>query len=127
MAKILVVDDDADLLEALKEVLEGKGYAVVTALNGEEGYQKAREEHPDLMLLDVMMTTEHEGFEVAKRLHEDPATQHLPVILLTGIRKAKQLPFAYEPDEEWLPVRAVVEKPVHPDVLLKKIESVLKA
>ena len=127
MAKILIVDDDPDLMEGLTEILELKGYAVACARNGEEGLRKAHDERPDLMLLDVMMTTDSEGFEVARRLHDDPATKSLPIIILTGIRKAKQLPFSYEPDADWLPVRAVLEKPVHPEVLLKQIESVLKA
>lgn len=127
MAKILIVDDDDSFVEGLKDVLGGQGYAVVCACNGEEGLRKAREEKPDLVLLDVMMTTDSEGFEVAKKLREDPVTQKIPVILLTGIRKAKQLPFSFEPDEDWLPVAVVLEKPVHPEDLIRQIKQTLKA
>jgi two-component system, OmpR family, alkaline phosphatase synthesis response regulator PhoP len=126
MAKILVVDDDADFLEAQKTLLNAKGYAVIGAPNGEEGYQKAKTEKPDLLLLDVMMTYDSEGFDLARKLKEDPSTKHLPVIMITGIRKAKGLPFSFEPDEDWLPVKAVLEKPVKPDELLKKVEEALK-
>ena len=126
MAKILVVDDDVGLVGALTEVLETKGYTVVAAYNGEQGYQKAHEEKPDLILLDVMMTRDNEGFDIARRLKEDPITQHLPVIIVTGIRKAKHLPFSFEPDEDWLPVKAVLEKPVRPEVLLTHIAEALR-
>lgn len=127
MAKILIVDDDESFVEGLKDVLGGQGFAVVCAYSGDEGLRKAREEKPDLVLLDVMMATDSEGFEVAKKLREDPVTQRTPVILLTGIRKAKQLPFSFEPDEDWLPVAAVLEKPVHPEDLIRQIKQALKA
>jgi two-component system alkaline phosphatase synthesis response regulator PhoP len=126
MAKILVVDDDIDFLEAQKVLLQAKGYTVFGAPNGDEGYQKAKTEHPDLMLLDVMMTYDSEGFDLARKLKEDPATRQIPVIMITGIRKAKGLPFSFEPDEDWLPVKAVLEKPVKPDELLKTVEEGLK-
>ena len=101
MAKILVVDDDADLVEATSNLLRAKNYTVVSALNGEEGYAKAKEEKPDLMLLDVMMTHDSEGFEIARRLKEDPATKSIPVIIISGIRKVKGLPFGFDPDDDW--------------------------
>jgi two-component system alkaline phosphatase synthesis response regulator PhoP len=126
MAKILVVDDDIDFLEAQKTLLQAKGYTVFGAPNGDEGYQKAKTEHPDLMLLDVMMTYDSEGFDLARKLKEDPATRQIPVIMITGIRKAKGLPFSFEPDEDWLPVKAVLEKPIKPDELLKTVEEGLK-
>jgi CheY-like chemotaxis protein len=126
MATILVVDDDADFQEAQVTLLQAKGYTVISAPDGEQGYQKAKSQKPDLMLLDVMMTHDSEGFDLARKLKEDPATRDIPVIMITGIRKAKKLPFSFEPDEDWLPVKAVLEKPVHPDVLLKHIAEALK-
>jgi CheY-like chemotaxis protein len=126
MPKILVVDDDADLVDATVNLLRVKGYVAISATNGEEGYAKARTEKPDLLLLDVMMTHDSEGFEIVRRLKEDPATNAIPVIIVTGIRRAKGLPFGFEPDDAWLPVKAVLEKPVKPDELLKKVEEALK-
>lgn len=125
MAKILVVDDDADLVEATRAVLEAKGHDVLAASNGEVGYRKAVDEKPDVVLLDVMMTHDSEGFEIARRLRENEATKNLPVILITGIRRAKNLPFSFEPDEDWLPVKAVLEKPVKPEALLASIAAAL--
>ncbi len=125
MAKILVVDDDAGLRESMAEILTGHGYSVIQAVNGEDGYRKAKEIKPDLILLDVMMSHNREGFDIAKRLKDDEDTRRMPVILITGIRKAMRLPFGYEPDNDWLPVKAVLEKPVHPEQLLKHVSDAL--
>jgi CheY-like chemotaxis protein len=127
MAKILVVDDDVDFLGATKTVLQSKGHTVQTAATGAEGYKLAKAALFDLMLLDVMMAHDSEGFETARKLKEDPATRDIKIIMITGIRKAKDLPFAFEPDEDWLPVKAVLEKPVKPDKLLKAVDSALKS
>jgi CheY-like chemotaxis protein len=127
MAKILVVDDDREIIESSKILLESKGYSVVTALNGAEGLKMARSEKPDLMLLDVMMAHDRDGFEVAQKLKQEADTRHIPVIIITGITKSKNLPFKFEPDEDWLPVNAVLNKPVQPEALLKKIEELLLA
>jgi CheY-like chemotaxis protein len=123
--KILMVDDDVDFKEATTTLLEAKGYAMITAANGEEGYQKAKSEKPSLMLLDVMMTHDSEGFDVARKLKEDPATKDIPIVMITGIKKAKGLPFSFEPDEDWLPVKAVLEKPVKPEALLAAIKDAI--
>jgi CheY-like chemotaxis protein len=127
MAKILLVDDDVDFLNATKMVLQSKGHSVQTAANGAEGYKAAKSMPPDLMLLDVMMAHDSEGFETARKLKEDPETRGVKVILVTGIRKAKDLPFGFEPDEDWLPVKSILEKPVKPDKLLKAVDAALKA
>ena len=124
--KILIVDDDMGLVESFSEILRGKGYTPVSAHNGEEGCRMAKSEKPDLILLDVMMTKENEGFEVAQKLKADPETRNIPIIMITGIRKAKNLPFGFEPDEDWLPVKAVLEKPVPPEALLAHIAEALK-
>jgi CheY-like chemotaxis protein len=121
--KILVVDDDVDFVEATTTLLEAKGFDVVSAANGEDGYTMAKAEKPHVMLLDVMMAHDSEGFDVARKLKEDPATKGIPVIMITGIRKSKALPFSFEPDEDWLPVKVVLEKPVKPDDLLKTVNE----
>ncbi len=124
--KILIIDDDADFVEALSTVLEAKGYEIASAPNGTEGFQKAHDAQPGLILLDVMMTTKSEGFDLAKKFKEDQATKDIPVVMITGIKRDMNLPFGFEPDEDWLPVKAVLEKPVKPDVLLKTVEEHIK-
>jgi two-component system, OmpR family, alkaline phosphatase synthesis response regulator PhoP len=121
--KILMVDDDVDLVEAVTTLLESKGYEVISAYNGDDGVKMAREENPNLMLLDVMMTRKDEGFETSRLIVEDPQLKNIPIIMVTGITKEMNLPFKFEPDSTWLPVKAVLEKPVKPEVLLKTIEE----
>lgn len=121
--KVLMIDDDPEFVEAISNLLDAKGYDVKSASNGQEGLAKAKEENPDMILLDVMMTTKSEGFDIARKLHEDENLNDTPVIMLTGVRKEMNLPFGFEPDEEWLPVKDVLEKPVKPEDLLKSIEK----
>ncbi len=121
--QVLMIDDDPEFVEATTNLLEAKGYEVVSAVNGKEGFEKAKAIHPDIILLDVMMTTESEGFDVAREMHKEESLKNTPVIIITGIRKEMNLPFGFEPDEEWLPVKAVLEKPIKPDLLLSTIED----
>lgn len=124
--KVLVIDDDNDFVESIMNLLEARGYAVASASNGKDGVQKAKAEKPDLVLLDVMMTTKDEGFNVARELHEIEGLKKTPVIMVTGVRKEMNLPFGFEPDETWLPVKQILEKPVKPEVLLNAVADALK-
>ncbi len=121
--KILIVDDDIDFVEAIKTLLETKNYEVFSAENGSEGFNQAKNNKPDLIILDVMMATKTEGFDIARKLQKESSTKGTPVIMITGIRKEMSLPFGFEPNEDFLPVKAVLEKPIKPEVLLKKIEE----
>ena len=123
--KILLVDDDVDFVAANQALLEAEGYEVISAHTGSDGIELARSAKPDLMILDVMMTSDTEGFEVSRKLQDIPELKGLPVILLTGIRQAMSLPFGFEPDSEWLPVRVVLEKPIPPETLLGEVKKAL--
>lgn len=125
MKKILVIDDDPEFIDAVTGTLESKGYEVISAENGKDGFNKAVKTKVDLILLDVMMSKQTEGFDIARKLKNDKATKDVPVIMITGIRKDMNLPFGFEPDNDWLPVKAVLEKPIKPDVLLNMIRSVI--
>ncbi len=121
--KVLMIDDDAEFVEAISNLLDARGYEVVTASNGKDGIEMAKQEKPDLILLDVMMTTKSEGFDVAREMHADESIKNTPIVMMTGIRKEMSLPFGFEPDEEWLPVKEILEKPVKPEVLLKTLNK----
>jgi CheY-like chemotaxis protein len=121
--KVLMIDDDPEFVDATTNLLEAKGFDVESASNGKDGFEKAKAVNPDIILLDVMMTTESEGFDVARAMHKEESLKNTPVIIISGIRKEMNLPFGFEPDEEWLPVKAVLEKPIKPDVLLSTIEE----
>ena len=124
--KVLMIDDDPEFVEAITNILDAKGYDVVSANDGKDGVAKAKQEKPDIILLDVMMTTKSEGFDVARELSKDVNLKGTPVIMLTGVRKEMNLPFGFEPDADWLPVKAFLEKPVKPETLLKTIEDNIK-
>lgn len=121
--RILIVDDDPDFAQSNKDLLEANGYEVLTADNGTAGLALAKKEKPDLMILDVMMATDTEGFEVSRKIPESPELKKMKVLLCTGIRREKQLPFGFEPDETWLPVDSVFEKPIDPEILLQEIKK----
>lgn len=83
-AKILIVDDEPDIIAILKLTLETKGYAVVTAYDGEECLQKVEEELPDLIMLDILMPKAF-GDNVAAKIRANPATMHTPIIFITNV------------------------------------------
>lgn len=84
-AKILVVDDDQDVITVLEQILESEGYEVISAFNKKEGLELALNEKPDLAILDVMMTTHYEGFEMAREFVDNPELQGIPTLMETSI------------------------------------------
>jgi len=124
--KILAVDDDPAIVEATTTLLETNDYNIVSASDGKEGLKKARSEKTDLILLDVMMARVTEGFSVARELSADIDTKNIPVVLIRGVKTHSGIPYELEPDEDWLPVKAILEKPVSPERLLKVIEENIK-
>jgi two-component system alkaline phosphatase synthesis response regulator PhoP len=123
--KILIIDDDQDFVESVENLLEAKGYQVVSASNGKDGIEKAKAEKPDLILLDVMMSTKDEGFNVARQMQQMPEIKGTPVVMVTGVSREMNLPFSFEPDPTWLPVRQVLEKPIKSEKLLSVVADAL--
>lgn len=83
--KIVIVDDDIDIISVVESILKSKGYEVLSANDKKEGIELIKNEKPDLAILDVMMTTQFEGFELAKEITEDPILKNMPVIIQTSI------------------------------------------
>ncbi len=125
MAKILLVDDDSDFVDVTRMVLEKNGHQVIAASSGEKGWEKAQSEGWDLLLLDVMMETPDEGFQLAYKIRKDEKLKDKPIILLTAVGKVTGFKFDKEKDEEFLPVEEYIEKPVMPEVLLEKVNKAL--
>ncbi|MHC4193064.1 MAG: response regulator [Planctomycetota bacterium] len=124
--KILVVDDDQDIRDSLQAILEARQYAAVTAADKTEGMQKVKSEKPDLLILDVMMTSWQDGFEMARELKKDPESKDIPILMLTGVRDQTGIDFkATAGDPTWCPVDGFLEKPVQPDILLSEVERLL--
>lgn len=123
---ILVVDDDPDIVETTKAVLEAADYDVITASNGTEAIAKAKSAKPDLVVLDIMMERETEGFHVAYEMKSSDEMKHIPIIVLTAVGQKSGFHFAPETDEDFLPVDAFMEKPLDGRQLLKAIAELLQ-
>jgi CheY-like chemotaxis protein len=124
--KILVVDNDADFVEAMTTLLETHGYTVVSANDGEAGFDLAKKVKPDVVMLDVMMRHVSEGLDVAVKLRDDKATRNIPVVLITGIRKPDFLTSSYRPGEDWPNLKATLEKPVRPEDIIAVLAKIVK-
>jgi two-component system phosphate regulon response regulator PhoB/two-component system alkaline phosphatase synthesis response regulator PhoP/two-component system response regulator VicR len=127
-AEILLVDDDPDIRDSLQIILESKNFEVRTAANGREAKAALEQKLPDIMILDVMMASDTEGFDLAYELQEKPGFKDLPIIMLTSflnkVRQEGPGPFEFILGEQW-PAHWLFEKPVDTKKLLAKIESIL--
>jgi len=126
--KILIVDDDIDLSGSLKVIFEHAGYDAVTAANRAEGMEKIRMEQPNLIILDVMMETWQDGFEMSRDLKADPRFKGTPILMLTSIEEMTGIEVKSSAgDPVWLPVDAFLDKPVLPDTLLAEVKKLLQS
>jgi DNA-binding response OmpR family regulator len=125
MQKILIIDDDKDFQDAVRLVLEDHGFDVASAYGPEEGTEKIQSEKPDLVILDVLMPTNYEGFDVARKIREELKMKELPILLLTAVHSEKKVPYRFAPHEEYLPVDYFMDKPVEPNVLVEKVNELL--
>ena len=129
-SRILIIDDDDDLVLAMRLPLEAAGYKVARAANFEEGLKKVKEVKPDLIILDVMMDSTTAGFQVSLTLRSpDPKSEYaeyskIPILMLTAIHQTT--PMRFGPDQEYLPVDAFLEKPIEPSKLLEQVRRYLK-
>ncbi len=125
-AKIVIADDDPDIRDSLKAILESQQYTVVTAVDKTDGLEKIRAEKPDLAILDVMMSTLEDGFEMSRELKKDPQFKDIPILMLTGIKNETGIDFkSTAGDPAWCPVDAYLEKPIEPDILLAEVAKLL--
>ena len=125
-AKILIVDDDQDIRESVQAILESRQYDVVTAAGRIEGIEKIESEKPDLVILDVMMSSWQDGFEMARELKKDPQYKDMPILMMTGVKEQTGIDFkSAAGDPIWCPVEGFLDKPVEPDILVAEIERLL--
>ncbi len=127
VGKILVVDDDPDILDAVAMILESQGYEVVTARDGIEGLATLKAEQPDLMILDLLMP-KMDGFAVCKELQDPKWSEHkdTPILILTSVREdASRRRYELETGRE-LDIDDYLEKPMSPDVLLKRVSTLME-
>jgi two-component system alkaline phosphatase synthesis response regulator PhoP len=123
--KILLVDDDADFVEATKLILESKSYDVVVSYDGKEGLKKVQTEEPNLIILDVMMP-EMDGYEVCAKLKSDPKYRHIPILLLTAV--GESIPTTSYTKEMGMKIEAddYIPKPVELNELVERVENLFR-
>jgi len=124
MAKILVVDDDPDFSEITRTILQANGYEVSTATNGDEALKLMHQDVPDLVLLDVMMSSVLDGVNVSHAMNEDPVLKRVPIVMLSSIASSPEA--GMFPTDEYLPIDAWLSKPVQPKELLAKVAHHIK-
>jgi DNA-binding response OmpR family regulator len=121
MAKIIIIDDDPDILDASTLVLSSKGFEVITASNPDDGYKMVIENKPDLIILDVMMNEPDDGFFLAQKFRRNDVTT--PILMYTSVSKAIGMDFGVG---DMVPVDEFVEKPISPEELIRKVEKLLQ-
>ncbi len=122
-ATILVVDDDPDFVEIMRTVLRSQNYDVVTASNGADALNQVHKYKPDLMILDIMMSSVLDGYNLSQSLAEDPELRYLPIIMVSSIADTPHA--GLFPLEDRLHADAWLSKPVNPHDLLTKVHELL--
>lgn len=122
--KILVVDDEPDSITFVETILKKEGFTVLSASDGLEGFEKAKQEIPDLIVLDVQMP-KMDGFEVFNKLRKEESTRNISIVMLTGIREKVGIGFNAEDMKKFYGEgpNGYVEKPISPDELLKVVKE----
>ena len=121
---VLLVDDDADFVEMNRALLEENGYAVRVAYSGRQCLEEVAAHRPDLIILDMVMENASDGFNVSRELRNSEYTKTIPLVMITSVNDT--VPFRIEPDRTWLPVDALLEKPVDPQLLISVVDRALR-
>jgi len=130
MAKILIVDDDPDIVDSLSMILEANGHSIAVKSDTDHLLEETAEVAPDLIVLDVIFPEDPQaGFKAARELRRSKELSHIPVLMLSAVNRLSNLAFSITPSdisEDFLPVGAFLEKPVEPKALLRKIDELLR-
>ena len=123
MTQVLIVDDDPDFVEIVSMVLRKEGYEIESTASGDEALKKMRASPPDILLLDVMMTTVLDGVNVSFAMAEDPQLKNVPIVMISSIPDSAH---AEEfPTDEYVPISAWITKPVQPQELVKTVKRLV--
>jgi CheY-like chemotaxis protein len=127
MAKILIIDDDPDVVLALRMPLENAGHEIADAYSQESGLVAVDDFRPDLIILDVMMETHTAGFQLAQTLHGPAAKEEhkrIPILMVTAVHQTT--PLRFSPDQDYLPVEGFIDKPINPKAVVEEVKKLLK-
>jgi CheY-like chemotaxis protein len=129
MAKILIVDDDLDIIDSLKMILEANGHQIVTKTDPDSLVASVMQTSPDLIILDIIFPENpNAGFAAARELHKADSVKNIPVLLLSAVNQLSKMSFGFSDadiSEDFMPVKGFIEKPVEPAVLLAKVNELL--
>ncbi|MCK4658312.1 MAG: response regulator transcription factor [Phycisphaerae bacterium] len=123
--KILLIDDDPDMHHAVTAILESQGYEVKCCLTGPDGVAAARADTPDLILLDIMLSSPSEGFHLAYDLSKDDELKDVPIIMLSAIGSMMGMDYAQELGSDYIRAEKFLDKPIDAQTLLSAIDEVL--
>jgi CheY-like chemotaxis protein len=123
MAKILVVDDDPDFVEAMRLTLTPHGHQVVSAASGDEGLARVKTEAPDLVILDVIMSSVLDGLNMSRQMQESPQSRRIPILMVTSIANTDYA--ALFPTDEYISIDGFLSKPVSSELLLQRVAELL--
>ncbi|MFC1650445.1 PleD family two-component system response regulator [Candidatus Latescibacterota bacterium] len=119
--KILVVDDDIEIVELITLILETSGYEIISADSGHKCLRLVEIERPDLIILDIMMETMTEGFNIGYKIKNNSEYKSIPIIFMSSISKQTGFPI----DTDFINCNEFLEKPINPDDLLERINNML--
>lgn len=129
MAHILIVDDDPDMVESISIILENEGHRVSSLFETVDIIQKVANQHPDLIILDVIFPEDAQaGFKMARSLSKSESVKHIPILILSAVNQSSALSFSFSEKDispDFLPVSAFLEKPMEPAKLLEKVAELL--
>lgn len=122
---VLVIDDDPDVREALRLILEPHGYRMTLCATGPQGREAAAKETPDVILLDIMLATVSEGFHVAYELKKNERLADVPIIMISSIGETMGMDYARELGSDYMPAEVFLSKPLDAARVLKEVEKAI--
>lgn len=127
MSKIMIIDDDRDIIDSISMILEANDYTVVSKMDTDDLIKAIEAENPDLILLDIVFPEDAQaGFKAARKIASEEITRRIPVLVLSAVNQLSNLGFSFTENDishDFMPVDGFIEKPVKPDELLAKIKS----
>jgi len=125
MHKILIVDDDPDFVDSTRMILQHHGFEVQSAASGDEGLAAVRKDKPDLIILDVVMSSVLDGLNVSRRLYEDREYRDIPILMVTSIANTDYA--ALFPTDDYIHIRGFITKPITAEGLIQQVRKLLPA
>ncbi|MFH1418950.1 MAG: response regulator [Planctomycetota bacterium] len=122
---ILLIDDDADIHEVVKMILEPLGHQIECALTGPSGMEAARRLHPDMILLDIMLDSPSEGFHLAYEFKKDEALKDIPIVIISSIGKTMGIDYSKDLGSDYVPASRFLDKPFDAAQLRSAVEEAL--